>query len=68
VQDLTASPLRWTVQAPHRLIPQPYFVPVRRRWSRKTHRSGVSGLADTVRASSLTIIVTMGGLFDGFRS
>ena len=38
----TASPLRWTVQAPQRPAPQPNFVPVIRKCSRMTHNSGVS--------------------------
>src|SRR5256712_9867053 len=42
-----ASPLRWTVHAPHSAIPQPNFVPVRPKFSRTTHNSGVSGLTST---------------------
>ena len=41
-QERTASPLRWTVQAPHKPAPQPNFVPVICRCSRMTHNSGVS--------------------------
>ena len=40
--DRTASPSRWTVQAPHRAMPQPNLVPVRPSVSRMTHSSGVS--------------------------
>src|SRR5882757_3242168 len=46
-QDRTASPLRWTVQAPHRPAPQPNFVPVICNCSRMTHNSGVSLAAST---------------------
>src|SRR6266536_4837156 len=42
-QDRTASPLRWTVQAPHCAMPQPYLVPVKPRLSRKTQSRGVEG-------------------------
>src|SRR6266853_22220 len=42
-QDLIASPLRWTVQAPHCAIPHPYLVPVRPRFSRRTQSRGVEG-------------------------
>src|SRR6266404_6152597 len=41
--DRTASPSRCTVQAPHCAMPHPYFVPVRPRFSRKTHSRGVEG-------------------------
>src|SRR2546427_622070 len=40
-QERIASPSRWTVQAPHCAMPQPYFVPVRPRFSRKTQSRGV---------------------------
>lgn len=43
MQERWAEPLMWTVQAPHWAIPQPYFVPVKFKVSRKTQRSGVSG-------------------------
>src|SRR5436189_2607901 len=46
-QDRTASPLTWTVQAPHRPAPQPNFVPVICNCSRMTHSSGVSLAAST---------------------
>jgi hypothetical protein len=47
-QDLTASPLMCTVQAPHTAIPQPYFVPRRLRTSRITHNNGMSPGTSTV--------------------
>src|SRR5436189_1583292 len=46
-QDRTASPLTWTVQAPHRPAPQPNFVPVICSCSRMTQSSGVSLAAST---------------------
>src|SRR5437899_1268771 len=46
-QDRTASPLTWTVQAPHRPAPQPNFVPVICNCSRMTQSSGVSLAAST---------------------
>src|ERR1700751_5465949 len=46
-QDRTASPLTWTVQAPHRPAPQPNLVPVICNCSRMTHSSGVSLAAST---------------------
>src|SRR5665213_2159781 len=46
-QDRTASPLRWTVQAPHRPAPQPNLVPVICNSSRITQSSGVSLAAST---------------------
>src|SRR6266404_2318559 len=56
----TASPLRWTVQAPHRPIPQPYLVPVSSRVSRNTQSSGISGLTFMIRSFPLTLIVIAG--------
>ena len=53
-QERTATPSRWTVQAPHCAMPQPYFVPVRPTCSRITQRSGVSGSASTSRTTPLT--------------
>src|SRR4029079_6292041 len=46
-QERTASPLRWTVQAPQRPAPQPNFVPVICNCSRMTQSSGVSLDAST---------------------
>src|SRR5579872_4312086 len=42
-QERTASPSMCTVHAPHCAIPHPYLVPVRPRFSRMTHNSGVDG-------------------------
>ena len=54
MQARTASPPTCTVHAPHWAIPQPYLVPVRRRSSRKTQSSGVSGVDVTSRELPLT--------------
>src|SRR5262249_14356681 len=42
-----ASPLRCTTQQPQMAMPQPYFVPVRPRSSRRTHSKGFSGSVST---------------------
>src|SRR5216684_4085043 len=47
-QERAASPLMCTVQAPQRPAPQPNFVPVLSSVSRRTQRSGMSGLTSTV--------------------
>src|SRR5208282_1446032 len=58
--ERTASPSRCTVQAPHCAIPQPYFVPVRCRFSRKTHSSGIWGSTSTVdRFPFTTSVITV---------
>src|SRR3954468_10628668 len=55
-QERMASPSRCTVQAPQTPTPQPYFVPVRPRRSRRIQRSGVSGsAASTERGRELTV-------------
>src|SRR2546430_17079245 len=53
-QDLAACPFTCTVQAPHSAMPQPYLVPVMPRWSRSTHRRGVSRSASTDMGLPLT--------------
>src|SRR5262245_1496987 len=53
--ERVALPSRWTVQAPHWAMPQPYFVPVRPRTSRRTHKRGMSSGAATSRSSPLTL-------------
>src|SRR5258708_4753246 len=55
--DLAACPFTWTVQAPHSAMPQPYLVPVMPRWSRRTHRRGVSRSASTDMGLPLTFRV-----------
>src|SRR5258707_1368705 len=47
MQERVASPLICTVQAPQSAMPQPNFVPVIFRVSRRTQRSGMSGLTST---------------------
>jgi hypothetical protein len=54
-QDRTASPSICTVQAPHRAMPQPYFVPVIPSTSRSTHNSGISGSTSACCAFPLTV-------------
>src|ERR1700744_6339424 len=46
-QDRTASPLTWTVQAPHRPAPHPNLVPVICNCSRMAQSSGGSPAAST---------------------
>jgi hypothetical protein len=41
MQERVASPLIWTVQAPQRAMPQPNFVPVMFRVSRRTQSKGI---------------------------
>src|SRR5690242_15536734 len=48
VQDRVGWPLMWTVQAPHRAMPQPNLVPVIPRVSRRTHNRGICGTTSTV--------------------
>ena len=58
--ERTASPLICTVQAPHRLSPQPNLVPVIPRFSRITQSSGVSAWStSTVRRRPFTEILAM---------
>src|SRR5438876_1167280 len=59
MQERTASPSRWTVQAPQRAMPQPYLVPVSPSESRSTQRSGVSGLAFAVYSRWFTLSVAI---------
>jgi hypothetical protein len=47
MQERVASPLMCTVHAPQSAMPQPNFVPVMLRVSRKTQSSGMSGLTST---------------------
>src|SRR6202166_2085224 len=57
IQDLTATPSTWTVQAPQSAMPQPNFVPVMPSTSRNTQRSGVSPSTSTLCAFPLTLMV-----------
>ena len=42
-QERVAAPATWTVHAPQRPAPQPYFVPLSCKESRNTQSSGVPG-------------------------
>ena len=55
-QERTGWPSMYTVHAPHSAMPQPYLVPVRLRWSRRIHSSGVS--PGTVAAMSTRLVLT----------
>jgi hypothetical protein len=46
-QERVAAPSMCTVQAPHKAMPHPNFVPVIPSVSRKTHSSGILGLTST---------------------
>src|SRR5215213_6674029 len=50
-------PSTCTVQAPHSAMPQPNFVPVMPRTSRKTQSSGVSSSTSTLCVRPLTLIL-----------
>src|SRR5690606_26518782 len=55
--DRMGWPPRWTVQAPHWPMPQPYLVPRSASTSRSTQRRGMSGGTSTVAGCPLTIRV-----------
>ena len=54
MHDLTAMPSTWTVQAPHWLVSQPTWVPVRSRSSRSTWTSSRLGSTSSSRGVPLT--------------
>lgn len=54
-QDRTGCPLTWTVQAPHRDMPQPNLVPVIWRWSRRTQSRGMAAGRSTVCGVPLSV-------------
>jgi hypothetical protein len=58
-QDRWATPSMCTVQAPHNPMPQPNFVPVIPRTSRKTHSRGMSGSTSTSCDAPLILNVNM---------
>jgi hypothetical protein len=60
MQERSGVPFMCTVQAPQAPMPQPNLVPVRFRWSRKTHNSGVSGSASTLVDRPLILNVITG--------
>src|SRR5579864_4781621 len=55
LQERTGRPSRCTVQAPHCATPQPYFVPVRPKCSRKTQSRGVEGSTSTFTLRLFTV-------------
>src|SRR4051794_25365833 len=59
VQLLTASPLNSTVQAPHWLVSQPIWVPVRSRVSRSRSATRVAGSMSTSCARPLSVKLTL---------
>src|SRR5579872_2790803 len=64
MQERVASPLMWTVQAPHKAIPHPNFVPVMFRVSRNTQSNGMSGLTSTVCAFPFSVkLMAMGSSY-----
>jgi hypothetical protein len=61
VQLFTASPLNRTTQAPHWLVSQPMWVPVRFNFSRNNSETSVAGSTSTVRDRPLTVKLTIMG-------
>src|SRR6185369_9157002 len=57
-QERTATPSRWTVQAPQRPEPQPNLVPVSLRCSRTTQSNGVLASTSTLCVVPLTVNAT----------
>src|ERR1700681_1773767 len=64
-QDRTALPSTCTVQAPHCAIPQPNFVPVSPKTSRRTHSKGMLAGASTFFSSPLIRRLIMQHLGNG---
>src|SRR6266545_779770 len=60
MQERMGLPSTCTVQAPQAATPQPNFVPVSLRCSRRTHSSGVSPSSVTSRRWPLTVNAGMG--------
>src|SRR6476646_6336875 len=56
-QERNGVPFRCTVQAPHKALPQPNFVPVMPSTSRKTHSKGISPSTSTSCSAPLTLIL-----------
>src|SRR5579862_4889549 len=59
VQDLTALPSIWTTQAPHWLVSQPTWVPVRFRLSRKRWTRSVRSSTSAETALPFTVSLTV---------
>src|SRR6185437_16445918 len=55
----TALPFWCTVHDPHSAMPQPYFVPVSPRMSRRYHSNGICGSPPNVRSIPLTLSLSM---------
>src|SRR5262249_27305797 len=62
MQERTACPSRWTVQAPHSAMPQPNLVPVRPSSSRNVHKRGGSPGKSTFLPLPLISSRIIGGL------
>ena len=59
VQDFTALPSTCTTQAPHWLVSQPTWVPVRSRFSRRKWTSSVRSSTSTETALPFTVNLTV---------
>src|SRR6201995_2340357 len=59
VQDFPARPSIWTTQAPHWLVSQPIWVPVRLRLSRKRCTSSGRSSTSTETALPFTVSLTV---------
>ena len=60
VQDFTEAPSTWTTQAPHWLVSQPTWVPVRPSFSRSSSTSRVRPSTSTVECFPFTVSDTWG--------
>ncbi len=69
-QENARLPSMWTVQAPHRPVPQPNLVPVSLRSSRSTHSSGVAVGASVDAGLPFTtkLVAIASSLFGGSRA
>src|ERR1700730_16496692 len=63
MHDRIASPFLCTVQAPHRAMPQPNFVPVSPRMSRTYHNRGILGSPSKGRSIPFTLRLIIGPPF-----
>lgn len=65
-QERNGMPFTCTVQAPHKALPQPNFVPVKPSKSRKTHSREMSPSTSTSCSTPLTLILkAIDQLFSG---
>src|SRR5690348_18127081 len=67
VHDITERPSMWTTQAPHWVVSQPTWVPVRRRFSRRKVTSRVRSSTSAETSRPLTVILTLAMDFFPFR-